>query len=560
MSAKYPELGGATDKAKLPRKTFDAYRPEYGNTGGAEHVPVIICGGGPIGLACAADLAGHGVQSIVVERSNTVSDGSRAICWAKRTLEIFDRLGVGAAMAEKGVVWDVGKIFCGDSREPIYTFDLLSDKQQKMPAFVNLQQFYAEGCLIENITSLPETEIRWQNELIGVANGPDAVEVTIKTPDGIYTLSCDYLIAADGHRSPVRSLLGLEFEGRTFEDNFLIVDVRMELDGPAERRFWFDPPFARGKTALLHRQPDNVWRIDFQLGNDIDRDEELKPENVGRRVREFLGPDVEFEYEWVSIYRFSCLKMESFVHNRIVFAGDSAHLVSPFGARGANGGIQDQDNLGWKLAFILKGLAPPALMSSYDDERIYAADENLRNSSRSTDFLSPKNRVSESFRDAILELAETAEFARSFVNSGRLSLPSTLDGSPLNTPDGDDFTAKQRPGSPCMDAPVVKNGERVWLLDQLGWNFKGLYFSDGDDGSSIANALKDSPLPIELIVVGGSDADRLDDYKRLVADHYDATPGTFYLIRPDQHIAARWRSFSADKVIEAVKTATCRKN
>ena len=559
MSAKYPDLGGATDKAKLPRKTFDAYIPEQHATDEVEHVPVAICGGGPIGLACAADLAGHGVQSIVFEQSGTVSDGSRAICWAKRTLEILDRLKVGALMAEKGVVWDVGKVFCGDRREPIYTFDLLADKQQKMPAFVNLQQFYPEEFLVERISLLPETEVRWQNEVIAVVNRDGKVEVTIRTPDSEYTVTCDYLIAADGHRSPIRSMLGLEFEGRTFEDNFLIADVRMEIDGPAERRFWFDPPSARGKTALLHRQPDNVYRLDFQLGNDIDREEELKPENVGRRVREFLGPDVDFEYEWVSIYKFSCLKMESFVHDRILFAGDSAHLVSPFGARGANGGIQDQDNLAWKLALVIKGLAPPALLNSYDDERIYAADENILNSTRSTDFLTPRSPVSETFRDAILELAEKTEFARSFVNSGRLSLPATLDDSPLNTLDSDEFTNKQRPGSPCMDAPLSRNGERVWLLDLLGWGFKGIYFADGDDGTSIVVALDNSPLPIELIVVGGTNADSLVDDENLASEHYDATPGSFYLVRPDQHVAARWRSFNADKVIAALNRAIGRK-
>jgi 3-(3-hydroxy-phenyl)propionate hydroxylase len=286
----------------------------------------------------------------------------------------------------------------------------------------------------------------------------------------------------------------------------------------------------------------------------------MKPENVDAKVRAFIGPDIEYEYEWVSIYTFACLKMKKFVHNRVVFGGDSAHLVSPFGARGANGGLQDQDNLIWKIAHVLKGLAPPALIDTYDDERIYGADENIKNSSRSTDFMTPKTKVSEAFRDACLELAHDVEFARSFVNSGRLSVPCVLDESPLNTPDGETFTPKQRPGASCMDAPVRKDGRSGWLLESLGWKFKGLYFAVQGETFSKVDELADCSIPIEVVTVqsaggsGGSEA--LVDAEGLVAKHYDGQPGTFYLIRPDQHVAGRWRKFDVEKVCQAVMRAT----
>jgi len=556
MSAKYPELGNATTKARQVRRSYDFAKPEAIDTGEIEHVPVLIVGGGPIGLAAAIDLAGHGIRSLIVERSNTVSDGSRAICWAKRTLDIYDRLGTGERMLSKGVIWDTGKVFFGEEREPIYTFDLLPDKEQKMPAFINLQQFYPEEYCIETLDGIDLAEIRWQNEVIAIDNHTDKVTVTVMTPEGDYKVSCDYMIAADGHRSPSRALLGLEFEGRTFEDNFLIADVRMKANFPAQRRFWFDPPFNPGQTALMHKQPDDVWRLDFQLGWDIDRDEEMKAENVDKKVQAFLGADAEFDYEWVSIYTFSCLKMKRFVHNRVVFVGDAAHLVSPFGARGANGGIQDEDNLIWKLAYVLKGLAPAALINSYDDERIHGANENIRNSSRSTDFMTPKTKNSEAFRDACLELARDVPFARSFVNSGRLSMPCILDESPLNTEDEDQFTPKQRPGASCMDAPISKDGEDAWLVNQLGWGFMGLYFAEEGDTFAHSEALADSPIPVEVITVQSGGSTGIVDVEGLVSKHYNAAPGTFYLIRPDQHVAGRWRTFDVDKVKQAVLKAT----
>lgn len=559
MSAKYPELGNATAKARQARRTYEFVKPAAIDSGEIAHVPVIIVGGGPIGLASAVDLAGHGIQSVILERSNTVSDGSRAICWAKRTLDICDRLGTGERMLDKGVTWDIGKIYVGADREPVYTFDLLLDKEQKMPAFINLQQFYPEEYFVEAIDNIDLVDLRWQNEVIAIDNDTDKVTVTVKTPEGDYKISCDYLIAADGHRSPTRAMLGLEFEGRSFEDNFLIADVRMKADFPAERRFWFNPPFNPGQTSLLHQQPDDVWRMDFQLGWDIDRQEEMKPENVDKKVRAFLGPDAEFEYEWVSIYNFSCLKMKNFVHNRVIFAGDAAHLVSPFGARGANGGLQDEDNLIWKLAYVLKGLAPRELIDSYDDERIYGADENLRNSSRSTDFMTPKTSNSEAFRDACLELARNVEFARAFVNSGRLSVPCVLDESPLITADEDEFTPKQRPGASCMDAPMAIDGKDAWLLDQLGWGFKGLYFAAEGESFAAESALADSNIPVDVITIQSGGASGVVDKQGLAARHYDATPGTFYLIRPDQHVAGRWRKFDVNKVKQAVLKSTAQR-
>ncbi len=560
MPAKYSDIGQAKGERRKSRQTYPFVRPPELGSSRIAHYPVVIAGGGPIGLATAAFLSKAGIQSVVLEKHDSVSDGSRAICWAKRTLEILDRLGIGDRILDKGVTWNTGKVYFRDSRDPLYEFDLLPDKEQRFPAFINLQQYYVEEYMLELLADQEHSEVRWQQELVALESGESEVVVTVNTPDGPYQLTCDYLIAADGHRSPIRAMMGLDFEGRVFEDNFLIADVRMKADFPAVRRFWFDPPFNRGQTALMHKQADDVWRIDFQLGWDIDRDTVLEKKNVDAKIRAFLGPDVDFDYEWVSLYTFHCRRMEQFVHDRVIFVGDSAHLVSPFGARGANGGLQDVDNLVWKLDLLMRDLAPADILQSYDKERIYGADENILNSTRSTDFISPKSEVSKAFRDAALELARDYPFARSIVNPGRLSVPCVLDESGLTTADEDEFTDTMRPGSPCKDAPLSIGGEQAWLLEQLGERFVGLYFSDSATPiPDAARELEVGGIPVDTVTVaapGQADSEMLDKSGN-AHSHYDARPGTYYLIRPDQHVAGRWRQFDASRVADALARATC---
>ncbi|HYC13755.1 MAG TPA: FAD-dependent monooxygenase, partial [Stellaceae bacterium] len=339
--------------------------------------PVVVAGGGPVGLAMAMDLVERGVPAVLLDEDDTVSNGSRSICWAKRTLEIYDRLGCAEPMLARGVTWNLGKVFRGERL--LYEFNLLPEGGHRFPAFINLQQNLAEEIFVAHAASLANRglDLRWKNRVTGVAVNPDNVRLEIETPDGPYALECDYLVAADGVRSTVRRALGLDFMGHVFEDRFLITDVRMEADFPTERRFWFDPPFHAGRSALLHRQADDVWRIDLQLGADADPELERQPERVIPRIRAMLGPEREFEIVWTSVYTFQCRRLDKFRHGRVLFAGDAAHQVSPFGARGGNGGVQDADNLAWKLALVLKGLAPERLLESYDAERIPAADENI---------------------------------------------------------------------------------------------------------------------------------------------------------------------------------------
>jgi 3-(3-hydroxy-phenyl)propionate hydroxylase len=335
--------------------TFTYQRsPDQDKPAAVRH-PVVVVGAGPVGLVAAIDLAQRGVPTILLDDAGRIGEGSRAICFAKRTIEIFDRLGVGDRMMAKGVTWKSGKIFHGD--DLVSNFDLLPEPGHRRPAFINLQQYYVEQYLVEAAQEIPGLELRWRNKLTSVTPRNDGVRLTIETPDGPYDLEADWVIAADGVRSTVRSCLGLEFVGQSFADRFLIVDVEMTADFPPERWFWFEPPFHSGPTALLHKQPDDVWRIDLQLPWDCDLEFEKRPDVVIPRIERMLGHR-DFTIKWISIYTFHCRRIERFVHDRIIFAGDAAHQVTPLGARGANSGIQDAENIAWKLARVTCGRRP----------------------------------------------------------------------------------------------------------------------------------------------------------------------------------------------------------
>jgi 3-(3-hydroxy-phenyl)propionate hydroxylase len=607
-----------------------AYRPcADQHTGAPARHPVVVIGAGPVGLVTAIDLAVQGQAVVVLDDDQTVSVGSRAVCHAKRTLEILDRLGCGQPVVDRGISWSRGRVFLRE-RE-VYSFDLLAEPGHRRPAFVNLQQYHLEEALVSRAASLPALDLRWRNRVTGVQAAGDGVLLTVETPDGPYELACDWLVVADGARSPVRHLLGLQSEGRVFRDRFLIADVLMKADYPTERWFWFDPPFHPGQSVLLHRQADNLWRVDFQLGPDADPEEEKKPERVLPRLRAMLG-DRDFDLEWVSVYTFQCRRMEAFRHGRMLFAGDSAHQVSPFGARGGNSGIQDADALAWRLARVVRGEATESVLDAWAHERQTAADENILNSTRSTDFISPKSTIALSFRNAALELAETLPFARRMVNSGRLSTPTIADDSPANTADAgtgesiesaepaesaesaefaepadaggaadagaagaagaaaagaDRFAAPaMRPGAPSVDAPLVSvDGQPQWWLNRIGGEFDLLIFTGSASPDTTASpaqldalrkALGAAGLPtlrIHRVMIrasapvanpGALDADLalggvlseiLTDADGVLAGRCDARPGTVYLLRPDQHVCARWRGLDPQAVAGSMARA-----
>lgn len=556
----------------LPKTYENPIYPFKDTTDSDTKIPVrhkvIIVGAGPVGLAAALDLAKRGISSVVFSKENTVSIGSRALCFSKKCLEVINRISPKAAdrLIDKGVTWNIGKVFYKD--DEVYTFNLLAEEGHKIPAFINLQQYYFEEYLVDEAHDNPLIDIRWKSHAHFVKQDDEKVTLKIETQSGNYLVESEYMLACDGVHSPTRKSMNLAFEGELFEENFLIADIVMENDFPTERWFWFDPPFNKGNSALLHKEPDGVWRIDLQLGWDIDKEKELNPERIKERLRKMLGDDCKFELEWTSIYNFRCMRMKKFVHNRIIFAGDSAHQVSPFGARGANSGIQDVDNLIWKLAYHIQGKAPRSILDTYDEERSPATNENIYHSSNATDFISPKSRMSTIFRNAVLDLAKEHLFAQQLVNSGRLSHAYKYLESSLSTEDKEEWKGEIQPGYAVSDTQLFKDGRTTYLIDELGNDFTLLIYGfDKKDPIEL-----DTQLNIKIVYIDAkNNSEEIKDYKRRFKQKYDVLDKSWYLIRPDHYVAARGKNLeknsiekallkSIDKMNEVKKTSIDDKN
>ena len=557
----YP-FAGRQYSARIP--------PLNGRTDARRH-PVAIVGGGPVGLTAALGLARQGIASVLIEADDAVCSGSRAICISRRSLEIIERLGAVDAFLEKGLPWAGGRSFYRDTE--VLHFTMPQDENQKLPPMVNLAQYHIEQFLLDAAMKQPELiDIRWQTRVTAVTNEGSGVTLQLASAAGDYALEADWLLAADGGRSAIREALGLQLQGTSYEGRYVIVDIALESQRPTERLAYFDPPCNPGSTVLVHKQPDNVWRIDYQVRDGEDPDEAVKPENVLPRVQSLLdmmGERGPWAPIWITIYKANALTLERYRHGRVLFAGDAAHLVPIFGVRGANSGIDDADNAAWKLAYVIRGLADESLLDSYSSERVAATHENLGHGTKSTEFMAPPSFAFELMRTAVLSLAARHEGVRSLINP-RQSSAITYTASPLNAPEepADRWRAGPAPGAVLPECPVtlLRDGQTsaAHLTDLLGPGFSVLHFSDdGSPGAaleSFAGAMRDKGVPLQLVRltrVRAGDGPGLSayDHSGRLFDLYGAAPGCIYLVRPDGHVAGRWHAPDAATLTLAVGRA-----
>ncbi len=492
-----------------------------------EHLrSVAIVGAGPIGMVTALTLARHGIKSILLEAKSTFNDGSRAICVSRSSFHILDSLGLVDPFLEKSLGWTKGRSFYRGKK--ILEFDMPDDSNQKFRPMYNLEQQYIEAFLWQAVESSDLIEARWQSEVVGLKQETKQVELRVKDCAGSYDLPAQWVVAADGARSTIRKLSGLRLKGENYEGRYVIADVQMDHDYPTIRRALFDPLSRRGGTVLIHRQPENIWRIDYQLRDDESAEEATREEKVRASVSavlEEIGHEGDWGLEWWSVYSANTLLLDDYRQNRVFFAGDSAHIVPIFGVRGLNNGIADGHNIGWKLASVLNGQAHEALLDSYTPERRGATLDVFTNAKKSTRFMTPPSHGWQVARDAALSLALTRKSAGMLANPRQMT-PYTYADSPITAPDDPAFKVGPKPGAMFSDVAL----EAGFLGDHLGQSFTLIIFGEALD-------LQQTDLTQVALPADGT-----------AAEIYGATEGSAYLIRPDLHIAARWHQVTAEKV------------
>jgi 3-(3-hydroxy-phenyl)propionate hydroxylase len=513
-------------------------------------VPVLVAGGGPVGLTLAALLARQGITSLVVEADEGYCSGSRAICISRRSQEILAWAGAEHALAAKSLPWTGGRSYWRDAE--VLHFQMPSEPTQRFAPMVNIQQYYVEQFVHEALRGAPDlATVSWSSRVAGVRPGADGVQVEVETPQGRQTVKAGYVVACDGGRSTVREKLGLQLEGTQYEGRYVIVDIRQKTKRPVERLAWFDPPSNPGSTLLMHRQPDDVWRIDYQIRDGEDPVEAVKPENVLPRVQSHLamiGETEPWEPLWISIYNAKCLTLDSYRHGRVFFAGDAAHLVPIFGVRGLNSGLDDAGNLAWKLARVIEGRAPDALLDSYSTERVHATRENLAYGAKSTEFMAPPNFAFKLMREAALRLAVSDPAVRSLINP-RQSSAIRYAGSPLNLPEQGGWAHDQAaPGAPAPEALLQGPTGPFHLTRAFGKDLLCLVFGDGSLPEAVARLPEHGVAVLDI----PAEADTLGQARERYGLAGTADTA-LVLVRPDGYVMGRWHGLDPAPLLAALK-------
>ncbi|MBB5222344.1 3-(3-hydroxy-phenyl)propionate hydroxylase [Amaricoccus macauensis] len=499
---------------------------------------VAIVGAGPVGMVAALTLAREGVASVLLDNKATFNDGSRAICVSRSSFAILESLGAVAPFLDKALGWTMGRSFFRGTQ--ILEFEMSDPASEKYRPMYNLQQQYIEQYLWDAVAREPLIETRWQSEVTGITDHPDAVELTVTDPQATYAFRADWVLACDGARSPIRRMKGLRLKGENYEGRYVIADIRSGHDYPTIRRALFDPACRPGGTVLVHKQPDDIWRIDYQLADDEDEAEALQEANVRASVAAVLadlGETGPWDLEWWSVYSANTLLLDEYRHGRTFFVGDSAHIVPIFGVRGLNNGLADGQNIGWKLGHVLTGRAGEDLLDSYSPERRGATLDVFANASKSARFMTPPTRGWTLMRDAALSLALDHPFAGGLANPRQMT-PFTYAESPAVLPDDPAFTGGAGVGSALPDARV----DGGFLSDRLGAGYTLICFDE-----RLAEGVRSLPdAPDVVCLAPDSEA----------ATVLAAGPQAAYLVRPDRHVAARWTTASAEAVRDALARVT----
>jgi 3-(3-hydroxy-phenyl)propionate hydroxylase len=521
-------------------------------TGEVSHHPVVIVGGGITGLTLACALASYGVKAVLLDEDNTVGvkgASSRGICYTQKSLEIFDRLGVYERIAAKGIQWSVGRTFAGE--DEVYSFDLRQQAAYNLstqPPFVNIQQFYIEGYLVERIRELGHVDIRWCNRVTSFEQDGEGTLLSISTPAGDYQMRADHVVDASGSRTQFRGWCGASVTAKKGDDRWCIADVRFTTHPPVERHTWVEAPFNENRAVWQHLMGDNVWRIDYQMAPNADPEQVSREDVVRERLARQFGPDVGVEIVWVGPYAYRSECVDHMRHGHVFLMGDSAKVVSPFGARGGNTGIADADNLAWKLAAVLQGRAAPSLLESYHEERHEAAVQNVLVTNRTARFLRPADGIERLFRNAAISLAKQHVFARQLVNTGRMAIANPYTRSSACEPSGGQSVQNVK-----FEWADGSGGTVNDLLRWAGGNLLVLVFGDvSREGLKRLAALSQTAPVCCVQVLGTQDRPGAVEHVRDLKGHLQGACHVFghawALVRPDSYVAATGEGIDASLV------------
>jgi pentachlorophenol monooxygenase/3-(3-hydroxy-phenyl)propionate hydroxylase len=517
---------------------------------------VAVLGNGPVGQTAALMLARWGLPVMLLDqRGRRDAAGSKSIVQQRDVLDAWDAVGAGRRIADEGVTWTTARTFYRDAE--LFSLTFAGDEQSRFPPFVNISQSRTEQILDERIAAQPLISVRWGHRVTGLDQDAAGVTVTCATAAGSAVLRADYALACAGaHGEDVRRMLGVRFDGQSFGDLFLICDIRTDLPGWArERRFYFDPPWNPGRQVLIHPCPDSTYRVDWQVPASFD-------ETAGARdtrIRQIIG-DRPYQVVWSSVYKFSSRAADRMRAGRVLLAGDLAHQLSPFGARGLNSGVQDAENAAWKITFVLRGWAPDALLDSYHAERHAAACENLEVTSATMRFLVPGTDAERRHRLATLDRAAADPAARAAVDSGRLAEPFWYTDSPLTTPDpGRPFSGRPPRGAVPPPGPgilvpdiAISAAERAGArtLRTLAREGFLLLCASGADVAAARRTAAAVTAPVQVLNAGS-----LPDSGAGLAQAGLAGPGEVWVIRPDAHVAAALRDPGEAEIAAALRRA-----
>jgi 3-(3-hydroxy-phenyl)propionate hydroxylase len=500
---------------------------------------VIVIGNGPVGQSAALLLARWGLPVTVVDaRPARELVGSKSICQHRDVLDIWDCVGVGSTIADEGVTWTTARTFYRDTE--LFSVEFHDAGRSPFPPFVNISQCRTEEVMDERIARTPSVEVRWGHRVSGLAQDDSGVTVHCETADGPTTLTAAYVVACPGGRGDVvRDALGVTFDGETFADQFLICDIRTDLpDWERERRFYFDPEWNPDRQVLIHPCPDSTFRIDWQVPESFDLAEEQRTGALDRRIRQVIG-DRDHEIVWTSVYRFHSRVVDRMRSGRVLLAGDGAHLMAPFGARGLNSGVQDAENAAWKIAFVLRGWAPEWLLESYQTERHMAALENLDVTGATMAFLVPQGEEARRVRRQTLAAAATDPEARARVDSGRLAEPFWYVDSPLTTPDPTrPFAGRPSkggvptpgPGILVPDLPIDPPADGVTRVRQVLRDGITVLTGPHVDPAAVRSAAASVAAPVEVRDLAG--------LSPRLAETMGARPDEAWVVRPDAYVLA----------------------